>query len=94
MKTSCYNPNVVILIRFCYVRSIVNANLVCNALVVFYVLAEIHGWIPDAILVVEATAALLRVFVLCNGNLIPGELRSNKLKQEKKHLHKMSRYNY
>lgn len=67
---------------FCYLGSNVNAHLVCNALVVFDVLAEIHRWVPDTILVVEATAALLRVLVLCNGNLIPRELRSNKLKVE------------
>lgn len=54
------------------------AHLVCDALIVFYVLAEIHGRIPDAVLVVEATAALLRVLVLRDSNFVPGELRSNK----------------
>lgn len=68
---------------FYYLSSHVNAHLVCNALIIFNVLAEIHGWIPDAILVVEATTALLRVLLLRDGNLIPGELRSSKLKQNR-----------
>lgn len=42
-------------------------------------LAEISSWIPDAILIVEAAAALLRGPLLGDGNLIPGEVKSSEI---------------
>lgn len=55
-------------------------HLIYNVFVVSDVLAEVHGWRPDVVLVVQTAAGLFQVLLLGDGNLIPGgkDARHNK----------------